>query len=59
MYKLCSVYNSVMIKRIFDFCKFIVFLFFIILWNINDEIYIYIIRVRVFKEYFMDVVKYN
>lgn len=59
MYKLCSVYNNVMIKRIFDFCKFIVFLFFIILWNINDEIYIYIIRVRVFKEYFMDVVKYN
>lgn len=59
MYKLCSVYNSVMIKRIFDFRKFIVFLFFIILWNINDEIYIYIIRVRVFKEYFMDVVKYN
>lgn len=59
MYKLCSVYNNVMIKRIFDFCKFIVFLFFIIVWNINDEIYIYIIRVRVFKEYFMDVVKYN
>lgn len=59
MYKLCSVYNNVMIKRIFDFRKFIVFLFFIILWNINDEIYIYIIRVRVFKEYFMDVVKYN